>query len=99
MQIIGDRHYKASPGERITFAEGKKQSVEDITVDASSGGGDSLPITFEQGEHQTLGVTVSFTSDSGGFAIVTVDGDQGGSDTSKIRQLSEAVRSVIFVVD
>jgi hypothetical protein len=94
MDIIGDRHYKAAPGEQLTFSAGASVTVGSITTDRGP-----LPVTIVGGTHQTLMVTVGFTSMTGGSLIVSVTGS-GVTDTSKVRQLATlAKRSASFVVD
>jgi hypothetical protein len=96
MQIVGDRHYMGAAGEHISFSVGQTHLVALITC--SPGG--SLPVGINAGAHRHLVVTVSFTANDGGLAEVLVNGSFGGSDTSRIRQLTSLpFRTAIFIVD
>ena len=100
MQIVGDRHYKAATGEDITFSVGQTTQVGTVTVAASSGGGNTLPLRVKGGGHQTLAITAGFTGSGGGSAIIDVVGSQGGSDASRIRQVTSfPFRDAIFTID
>ena len=100
MNIVGDRHYKGTAGEQITFSLGQTTLVGGVTMSASSGPGNSLPLTVTAGAHQTVVITAGFTGNDGGSAAVLVTGSAGGSDESRIRQLTSLpFRSGVFVVD
>jgi hypothetical protein len=95
MQIIGDRHYTAAAGERVTFAAGAGVHVGSVMTDHGP-----LPVTVVGGTHHSIMVTVGFTSQAGGSLIVTVSDADGIADTSKIRQLATLpTRSAPFIVD
>ena len=97
MQILGDRHYKADPGEIITFASSGATGVGSIAVAGASS--NTLPATVTGGGHSTVVITASFTGDDGGRVSIDVTG-QTGSDSSTIRQITGLpFRSAIFVVD
>jgi hypothetical protein len=98
MTIIGDRHYNAAPGERITFTVLSQTNVASITTPT----GASLPltVTVPASGHQTVTITVGFVPGSGGSAEIEVTGSLGGSDTSRIRQLAAMPnRSAFFTID
>jgi hypothetical protein len=100
MQIIGDRHYKSDPGEHITFTVGNTVQIGAVTVACSSDPGTTLPITVKGTGHRTVAVTAGFTATDGGSADIVVSGSAGGSDTSKIRQLTGLpFRTGIFTID
>jgi hypothetical protein len=100
MRILGDRHYKGASGESVTFslAPGSTK-VGGIAVVSSAGA--VLPVTLSSGgSHETIVVTVGFVGHSGGSATIDVVGSKGGSDSSRIRQLTGLPnRSAIFIVD
>ena len=100
MQILGDRHYKAATSEDVTFSVGQTTQVGTVTVAASSGGGNTLPLKLKGGSHQTVAVTAGFTGSDGGTAIINVVSSQGGSDVSRIRQITSfPFRDAIFTID
>jgi len=100
MQIIGDRHYKSAPGEQITFSLGATTHVGAITVTCSCDPGNTLPITVKGSGNRTVTINAGFTGGDGGSADVLVTGSAGGTDDSRIRQLSTLpFRNVTFVVD
>lgn len=106
MQIIGDRHYKAAAGEIITFTVGETTHVGAVvaTVDTPPAG--PLPVSVigaaaaEPPRHHLIAITVGFTGDEGGSAVIEVSGSFGLSDPSRIRQITSLpFRSGFFVVD
>jgi hypothetical protein len=100
MHIIGDRHYRSAPGEQITFSLGDTVATGSIAVACSSAPGTSLPLQVGGNGHRTVAITVGFTGADGGSADIIVTGSAGGSDTSKIRQLTTLpFRSGIFIID
>jgi hypothetical protein len=97
MKIVGDRHYKGTAGEQITFrlAPG---GVNVGGVTATPGG--ALPISRAAGSHHAVTITVGFSSNSGGSAEIEVSGTGSVKDRSRIRQINGlANRSAIFVID
>jgi hypothetical protein len=97
MDIIGDRHYRGTAGEQITLAVTGQDQVGAITVTGASA---ALPCGLQCGQHASVAVTVGFTGNAGGSAEITVTGSQGGTDTSKIRQLTGlGFRVAVFVID
>jgi hypothetical protein len=98
MDVIGDRHYRGAPGEVITLSVSGQNQVGAITV--TGGGGAGLPCNVACGQHASVAVTVGFTEGSGGSADITISGSMGGTDTSKIRQITGlGFRAVLFVID
>jgi len=99
MQIIGDRHYQGVAGEAIAFSVGETNGVGGITA-ASGAAPAALPLTVIGGTHQTVVITAGFTGNDGGSAVILVTGGAGGSDASRIRQLTSLpFRTGVFVVD
>ena len=97
MKIIGDRHYKGTNGEPITFSQ-VPGGIKVGQVLATPGGG--LPVTVQAGTHQTVAVTVGFTGNSGGSVDIEVSGTGTTKDTSRVRQINGlSSRSAMFVVD
>jgi hypothetical protein len=97
MQILGDRHYRANPGEVITFTSANPTSVGSIAVAGASSA--SLPATVTGGGHKTVVITAGFTGNDGGRVTITVAG-QPGTDESTLRELTGIpFRSGIFVID
>src|SRR5262249_27570315 len=88
MRIIGDRHYKALAGERITFSLGETTQVGDVTLAATDEPGDALPLTVTGGKHQIVSIIVGFTGDEGGSAVIEVTSSLAGGDASRIRQIA-----------
>jgi len=100
MEIIGDRHYKGVAGEQITLTLGKTVQVGSVEVTGSTIVAPSLPVVVTAGRHHVVTITAGFTGRTGGGAIIEVNGSEGGSDTSRIRQLTSIpVRSGFFVID
>lgn len=97
MQIIGDRHYRSAPGERITFKVGDKDQVGAVTTSAGTG---TLPVTIDGGGHKTVAITAGFTGNDGGSVVIEVSSNQGGTDSSRIRQIATVpFRDAIFTID
>jgi len=100
MQILGDRHYRAEPGEQVTFSVGSTSHVGGVTASVDMGPGTTLPVTVSGGGHHSIVVTVGFTGDSDGSANILVRGSAGGTDESRIRQLDGLpFRNALFTVD
>lgn len=100
MQVIGDRHYKSEPGEQITFALAGCAQTGAVTVACSCAPGTMLPLIVDGSGHRTITITAGFTAGDGGSADIVVSGSNGGSDTSKIRQLTGLpFRSGVFIID
>lgn len=100
MQIIGDRHYTSGPGENITFSVGQQTQIGAVTVACNTQPGEALPLPVGGSGHRTVAITAGFTGSSGGSVDIIVDGDAGGGDTSKIRQLDGlSHRTAIFIID
>jgi hypothetical protein len=100
MQIIGDRHYKADPGESIRFSLGATSSVGLVVAQLDNALPGPLPVaTPGDGAHHVITVTVAFTGNTGGSATILITGTPG-HDQSRIRQLTSIPkRSAIFVID
>jgi len=97
MQILGDRHYKADPGETITFTSTSPTGIGSLAVAGASS--TTLPATVAGGGHNTVVVTAAFTDDDGGRVSINVTGDTG-ADSSTLRQITGLpFRSGIFVID
>lgn len=100
MQIIGDRHYKSEPDEQITFSLGSASNVGSVTVACSCEPGTTLPIAVGGSGNRFVTITAGFTGNDGGSVDVIVAGSAGGTDDSRIRQLTTLpFRNVIFVID
>ena len=100
MQIIGDRHYKSDSGEQITFSLGPTTKIGAVTVACSCEPGTTLPITVKGSGNRTVTITAGFTGNDGGSADIIVTGSAGGTDESRIRQLTTLpFRNAIFVID
>ena len=98
MQIIGDRHYQSDPNETVTFSVADQDQVGDIKAVVNSKPA-ALPVDVSGG-HTRVTITVGFTGDSGGSAVIDVAGANGGDDQSRIRQLDGLpFRSAIFIVE
>ena len=100
MNIIGDRHYRTTPGEQITFSVGEQNQVGNVTISAPSAASHALPLTVGGGSHQTIAVTVGYTQNDGGSAVIEVSSNQSGSDSSRVRQIvGFGFRDAIFTID
>ena len=100
MQIIGDRHYRATAGESITVALGPTSHVGSTAASLDNAPATALPVTVAGGGHHKVVVTAAFVGHNGGSAEILVTGSAGGNDTSRLRQLSSLpFRSAIFIFD
>jgi hypothetical protein len=100
MQIIGDRHYQAVPGEQITFSVGSQTQVATVVASGPALAGGALPAVLTGGGHKTLTVAVGFTGTTGGSLDVVVTGSGGGHDVSTLRQIDGlAFRTGLFTLD
>jgi hypothetical protein len=100
VQIIGDRHYAAAPGEIIAFTLGSASQVGSVAVSIDSQPAVPLPVSVMGGTHHAVTIAIGFTLDDEGGATINISGSDGGTDTSRIRQITGLpFRTVLFVVD
>jgi len=102
MIIIGDRHYRASAGESVTFQLGASSHVGSVAASVNNGPGGALPITVVGSGHNKVVVTVGFTGSQDGSADILISGSavSSSTDDSRIRQLTRlSFRSGIFIID
>jgi len=106
MKIIAERQYLLDPGEKAKVSVTATGTVNNVNFDIDGQGGgplaDGQVITVSKpaGGVRKLTLLFTFSGSSGGQFVVTIKGDNGGSDTDVVDQgafgIPGTARSYLF---